>query len=157
MNINEWAIKHHVSMEALVELYAMFGVREGGKTPKGDSESVAQQLIRLDASKRGNRLWRNNIGVANDKTGRPIRFGLANDSQKMNQTIKSSDLIGIERYTVKSIDVGSTVGLFKSIEVKPPGWKYTGTPREKAQLNWIKLIISLGGRAQFATGPDDVL
>ena len=117
---------------------------------EGGSESAVQQAIRLDESKKGNRLWRNNNGACMDaKTGRQIRYGLANDSAKMNKHIKSSDLIGITPVTVG----GKTFGVFTSIECKRAGWRYTGTPREKAQLAWIELVTSMGGIGRFATGP----
>jgi hypothetical protein len=48
--------------------------------------------------------------------------------------------------------VGSVIAQFAAIEVKRPGWIYTGTGREKAQANWLALIASLGGYAIFSTG-----
>jgi hypothetical protein len=90
-----------------------------------------------------------------DLDGRMIRFGLANDSPALSKQIKSSDLIGITPYTITAADIGRLIGIFTSIEVKPPGWVYKGTPREVAQLAWINLILSMGGRARFATGPEN--
>jgi hypothetical protein len=36
--------------------------------------------------------------------------------------------------------------------VKAQGWKYRGDVHERAQQNWIDLIRSLGGEANFVTG-----
>ena len=52
--------------------------------------------------------------------------------------------------------VGTTVGVFTSFEVKRPGWKYTGTPREAAQESWLTLVRSLGGIARFVSSLGDV-
>ena len=101
-------------------------------------------------------LYRNNTGAARDETGRLIRYGLANDSAAMSRSIKSSDLIGITPHVVTVEDIGCTLGIFTSIEVKRPGWVYKGAGREAAQLKWIEHIVSLGGRGQFATGPGDI-
>jgi len=43
-------------------------------------------------------------------------------------------------------------GQFVSREVKRPGWRYTGTEREVAQLRWIEIVTALGGDAKFTTG-----
>ena len=59
---------------------------------------MSEKRIRLEAAKQGILLWRNNVGAVKTSDGRMIRFGLANDSHKMNQHIKSSDLIGIQAY-----------------------------------------------------------
>jgi len=102
----------------------------------------------------GIRLWRNNVGAVTTDDGRHIRFGLANESAKMNGVLKSSDLIGITPYTMTLRDLGRTIGVFTSIEVKHPGWNYTGTPREVAQRGWIQAINNFGGIASFATDAD---
>ena len=156
--IDAWAHKHHVSPAALTELKALMGVAPAvpmHHTAEG-SEAAAQQRIRLEAPRHGVHLYRNNTGAAMDDTGRLIRYGLANDSPAMSKSIKSSDLIGITPHVVTLHDVGHTLGIFTSIEVKRPSWTYKGTPREAAQLKWIELIVSRGGRGQFATGPEDI-
>ncbi len=122
-------------------------------------ESDLQKLIQLDASKSGARLWRNNSGATficehsphcPNAANRPVRFGLGNESAKVNKTMKSSDLIGITPVVVTPGMVGQTVGVFTAVEVKRPGWAFHGTPREIAQQNWINLINSLGGLAKFS-------
>lgn len=157
-NLSFWAARHGVSAEAMAELREYMGIIE--PAPKLDakpgSEALAQQLIRLEAPKRGMRLWRNNNGATKDETGRLIRYGLANDSTAMNKVIKSHDLIGITPVTITPAHVGMVLGVFTSIEVKRPGWSFKGTARELAQLKWAELIISLGGISKFATGPEDL-
>lgn len=124
-------------------------------------ESDAQKLIQLEASKLGSRLWRNNSGAtficeqARDcphAAARPIRFGLGNESAKLNKLIKSSDLIGITPVVITSLMVGQTVGIFTAVEVKRPGWRYSGRGRELAQKKFLDLVKSLGGIAKFMTG-----
>ena len=68
----------------------------------------------------------------------------------MNQHIKSADLVGIMPRRIGPEHVGQ-VGCVTSREVKAPGWRYSGTPREQAQLAWAQLVVSLGGDAAFAT------
>ena len=116
------------------------------------SESGAQSEIRLEASQCGARLWRNNVGATYTPAGQFIRYGLANDSPALNAAIKSADLIGIRPILITPEHVGRVIGQFISREVKKPGWKYTGTDRERAQLAWAQLIVELGGDACFATG-----
>lgn len=120
------------------------------------TEAQAQQAIRLAAPAHGVTLWRNNSGAATDETGRLIHYGLGNDSSAVNRHIKSSDLIGITPVVITQDMVGKTVGIFTSIEVKRPGWKFHGTEREQAQKRWVDLIIKQGGIGCFATGPGDV-
>lgn len=116
------------------------------------SEAGILSDIRLEASERGIRLWRNNVGATYTPTGQFIRYGLANDSAQLNTVIKSADLIGIRPVIITQEHVGITIGQFVSREVKKPGWRYAGTDREKAQLTWADLILSLGGDACFTTG-----
>lgn len=110
--------------------------------------------VQLAYSKQGARLWRNNVGVLIDAKGRPVRFGLANDSKAVNQQIKSSDLVGITPMVIMPEDVGRVVGVFTSLEVKRPGWHWTGTDRERAQMRWIEIVKQAGGIAGFTDRPD---
>jgi len=123
-----------------------------GSSGSFSSESGVLSDIRLEASQRGARLWRNNVGATYTPSGQFLRYGLANDSAALNAAIKSADLIGIRPVIITPQDVGRVIGQFISREVKHPGWKYTGTDRERAQLAWAELINSLGGDACFTTG-----
>lgn len=66
--------------------------------------------------------------------GQRIEYGL---------TPGSGDIIGITPHVVTAADVGRTLGIFTSLEVK------TGTGRlEPHQRQWIEVIRSLGGIAE---------
>ena len=149
MILDQWAQQWGISPEALADLRQKFGQIPVEITPKmGGSEAAVINQLRLEASKKGLRLWRNNNGATMDEKGNFIRFGLANDSKAVNDRIKSSDLIGIRPLQVGGI----VIGQFVAREVKAANWKYTGTKREQAQLRYLQLVASLGGDAQFATG-----
>jgi len=152
MNLNQWAIRHGVSHVALADLRAMMGISTDlpAAEHKEGSEAHVQQAIRLEASRLGLRVWRNNVGACKDATGRMIRYGLCNDSAQLNKHVKSGDLIGIRPVVIQSSHVGQIIGQFVSREVKASNWRYTGSEREVAQLAWINLIVSLGGDACFA-------
>lgn len=155
MNINQWAIKWGVPYQALDDLKRLFGLY-GTDTAPCDaapaSEAANQNLVRLEMSRVGGRIWRNNVGATYTDEGQFIRYGLANDSQQMNKITKSSDLIGLKPVVVQPYHVGVTLGVFVAREIKPGDWKFTGTEREVAQLNYLELVASLGGDACFATG-----
>lgn len=144
-----WAIRHQVPAAALHELMAMFGTygNEGQPTTRaaGLSEAAVQNNVRLEAARRGMRLWRNNVG-GNEKG---LRWGLANDSAAVNKVLASSDLIGIDPSPITPDMVGQPRGQFVAAECKEGAWSYTGTEREVAQFNFIKLVVALGGRAMF--------
>jgi hypothetical protein len=156
MTLDKWAARWHIPPAALAELKASTGIYPAPVTVAGVSETAVQQQIRLEAGRRGVALFRNNNGACMDEDGRMVRYGLANDSKAMNEKLKSHDLIGITPHVITVRDVGSTVGVFTSVEVKRAGWVYKGTKREKAQLAWSELVIKLGGRAMFATSPEEV-
>jgi hypothetical protein len=157
MMLSDWAARWQIPPEALHELRGAMGMAETvPQDVAGISEAAVQQQVRLDASKRGLRLWRNNNGATMDESGRMIRFGLANDSPALSKKIKSSDLIGITPHVVTPADVGRTLGVFTSYEVKRSGWRYTGTAREVAQAAWISLVVSLGGVAKFISRREDL-
>lgn len=90
-----------------------------------ETETDIQNRIRLAASKIGVRLFRNNVGVLQDKKGQHVRYGLC---------VGSADLIG---YT--------NTGTFVAIEVKRPGKKPT-----PEQENFIAQVKKAGGIAGVA-------
>lgn len=153
MNLSQWAIKWQIPYDALDDLRSQIGmINTDPPIVPGRSESAVQSMVRLEASRLGKRLWRNNVGAGYLDNGSFIRWGLANDSDRLNKQIKSSDLIGIEPVIVQPHHVGHTLGIFLAREVKTVGWQYSGTEREQAQLKWLQLITSMGGNACFATG-----
>lgn len=116
------------------------------------SEAAVINQVKLEASSKNIKLWRNNVGaVYSADTNTFIRFGLANESAKMNAHIKSGDLIGIRPVLITQDMVGQVIGQFVSREIKHSNWRYAGTEREVAQQRWIDLIRSMGGDAAFAT------
>lgn len=152
MNLHQWAIKWSIPAAALADLQAQCGLdgTPGSTAPDDRSEAAVQQTIRLEASKLGNRLWRNNVGAAYTSEGMFLRYGLLNDSAQINAVVKSSDLIGIGRRVCRC---GQVHGVFLAREVKRAGWRYSDTPHEQAQRRFIDLVNSLGGDAAFCTGP----
>ena len=155
MMLDYWAARWMIPPAALAELKAYVLGLEGTErpAPAGESEAAIQARVRLEASRKGMRLFRNNVGAFTDpETNQFVRFGLANDSKQLNMVIKSGDLIGIRPWVVQPGDVGRLIGQFVSREVKRAGWKYAGSEREVAQLNWVNLVNSLGGDAKFCSG-----
>lgn len=151
----EWQRKHGITAEALADLVTMVGL-DVPRSTKGTPEARVQDEARLLASKKGWRLFRNNVGVLKDERGVPVRYGIANDSPAMNKRIKSSDLIGIRPVVITSDMVGSTIGQFVAREVKKAGWKYKGTEHEQAQLAFGTLVIGLGGDFRFWSGEGEL-
>ena len=160
MILAEWARTWAVSDAALADLQARLGaaatVAPDAPTGNQASEAAVLARVRLAAPKRGVRLFRNNVGAGYAADGSFIRWGLANDSKALNDVIKSGDLIGLRPQIIQPDDVGQLFGRFVSVEVKRADWKYTGTEREQAQLNWATLVKSLGGLASFVTSEDQL-
>jgi hypothetical protein len=154
--LQEWAARWNIPQAAIDDFRRWTLNLDGGPgdSVEGVSEAAVQAQCRVAASRKGMRLWRNNVGAFQDpQTGAWVRFGLANDSRALNQVIKSGDLIGIHPRIVQPQDVGCLIGQFVSYEVKAGGWQYRGTEREVAQEAWATLITSLGGVARFVTSP----
>jgi len=152
MTLSGWAVKWGISHNALIDLQAQIGLLDPlPDAPAGRSEGAVSNLVRVEASMKGKRLWRNNVGVLPDSSGRPVRYGLCNDSAAVNEKLKSADLIGIDPIVIGVEHLGHTIGQFVSIECKEEGWHYTGTPREEAQQAWAVLVLSLGGQAKFVS------
>lgn len=120
------------------------------------SEAGVQDRVRLRGAKLGWELWRNNKGVATDSRGVPVRFGLANDSKKLGDKIKSADLIGIRPVQITQAMVGCKIGQFVSLEIKAPGWRFHGGQHEEAQMRWAAIVNATGGYATFITSEEQV-
>lgn len=154
VNLTEWAARWGVPFAALEDLRRRMGAEPTDPSGQGapETEAGAQTAVRLEATRKGLRLFRNNVGATYTADGAFLRYGLANDSVAMNKRIKSADLIGIRPVVITPGLVGLTLGQFVAREVKRPGWRYSGTPREIAQLRFLELVLSLGGDAAFCTG-----
>ncbi len=126
-------------------------------TVRGTSEGAVQSVVRLEAARLPDvRLFRNNVGVAEhtDESGhtRAVRYGLANDSARINSVLKSSDLVGWRRVTITPDMVGSVIARTVLRECKHHGWKFTGDARETAQLAFLVMGLEDGADACFASG-----
>jgi hypothetical protein len=121
-------------------------------------ENPVQQRIRLEAATAGLQLFRNNVGACTDDTGRLIRYGLGNDSAKVNAVLKSSDLQGWQSIVITPDMVGKRIAQVVSVEVKESNWNHAKKldAHELAQKAWLDLVIAAGGKAGFATGPADL-
>lgn len=153
--VYQWAARHGVSLQALKELEIIFGMAGGHFLPptvKGTSEAAVQAAVRLEAARKGVRLFRNNVGALIDARGVPVRYGLANESKQVNDVCKSADLIGWRPVLICPQHVGQVIGQFVSRECKRPGWHYTGDAHEQAQLAWAQLVAAGGGDAAFCAG-----
>lgn len=156
MQLIEWAKRHSITRQALQELYALYLPPPSPVTTQPTSEAAVQVQIRLEATRQGARLFRNNVGVLYDARGVPVRYGLCNESSAQNKALKSSDLIGLRPLTVTSDMVGRTIGQFMAVEVKHSAWKWSGNSHEEAQIRFLQLVESLGGYGKFVTDPSQL-
>lgn len=96
------------------------------------SETPLRKAIQVAATLAGARLFRNNTGRLQDKTGRWVTFGLG---------VGGSDLIGF-----------TAEGLFCAIEIK-----VGRTPVTVEQRRFISSVNAAGGRAGVARSVEDAL
>lgn len=154
MNLNQWAIRWGIPFEAVEDLRREMGtlnIPRSPLNPRGDkSEAAVQVEVRLEASRLGVHMMRNNVGVMHTDDGTFVRYGLMNESKQMNQKVKSSDLIGIRPIRIEPRHVGSVIGQFVARETKPEYWAFVGNDHETGQLAFLELVLSLGGDAAFA-------
>lgn len=151
----DWVRRWNIPYAAVAELAALHNLQPAGEAFAGEhrQEAFVQSQVRLDAARTGlGHLFRNNVGAGKVNGEGFMRWGLANDSEKVNKVVKSGDLIGWYRLQIEPHHVGTTVAQFWSLECKRPGWTWTGTEREVAQQNWATLVTANGGRASFTTG-----
>lgn len=124
----------------------------------GKPEGATQQQSRFRIAEQGAMSWRNNVGATPahcrecGAPQQPVRYGLANDSERLNEQIKSSDLILAIPRLITPAHVGQTIAQFGAVECKAEGWQWSGSKREKAQAAWLSLVAKLGGYAAFSTG-----
>ena len=121
-------------------------------------EDEVQQLILIESARHGEVLLRNNSGALPDKTGRLVRYGLGNISDRINAQFKSSDLIGIKPVLITQEMVGTTIGVFMAVEVKRENWTLNlKDKREYAQNNFLTWVRNHGGIGIFANSVDSFL
>lgn len=122
------------------------------------TEALTQQKSALLIEELHGRAWRNNSGAYQDETGRWIRYGLNNESKKVNDEVKSSDLICIVPTLITQEMVGYHLGVFTALEIKKPNWHLTpGDKRGQAQGRFHQIVRNSCGFAGFVTHTDDVL
>ena len=147
-----WGLPDHAMVELRNILAAPSYVADAD--PVGVSEAVVQSNVMLEmVGERGGVGWRNNVGVAQSADGRPVRYGLANQSARVNARVKSSDLIGITPIRITPEMVGRLVGVFSAIECKRGAWRPGGDKRrEEAQHKFHTIVRMAGGIAGFVSG-----
>jgi len=101
-------------------------------------EADIMRQEQLKASERGDRLFRNNVGVLIDRRGTPVHFGLH---------IGSGDLIGWRRVEITQEMVGKTMAIFHSAEIKTKKGKLT-----QAQIDWRDAVNAAGGIGEVIYG-----
>lgn len=160
--LQDWAELWGIPQEALDDLtdrsvYAC--APSDGAALKSHAESYVQSMVRLNAPAAGIVLWRNNVGAGKTESGSFVRYGLANDSKQLNETIKSGDLIGWQTVLIGPEHVGQRFARFVSIECKEVGWEFGRAgpnteqgKREKAQQRWVQMVVAAGGVACFSVG-----
>lgn len=153
VDLFRWAEEHGVSGEALLELFTPPIAESKGFTGGENTETSIQKRIVLATNTTRSLLLRNNSGAFKNSTGRFVRFGLGNESAKVNARFKSSDLIGVTPVLIEPCHVGRTFGVFTAVETKAPGWNYRPTEREKAQKYFLEVFAARGAICCFASKP----
>jgi len=99
------------------------------------SETNLVKKIQIAFSRLGARVFRNNIGMLEDKRGSKVRYGLCTGS---------SDLIGWTPVVITQAMVGSRVAVFTSVEAKSDKGKL-----RPEQMAWLTVIEAAGGIAML--------
>lgn len=150
--LQQWASRHGVSQDAINELYDLM-LRPDAPQGRGaqGSESHVDSLVMLEAAEKNVTLFRNNVGACQDKTGRLIRYGLANESKEMNSRIKSPDRVGWRSIVITQDMVGTTIAQFTMREIKAASWTgRTLSPHEQAQASFMIMGLIAGCDVGFA-------
>lgn len=124
------------------------------------SESNVTSRGRLAAVKKHWRLWRNQRGAGKLESGNYVRFGLANDTKKLGDMLKSGDYIGWRPVVIEASMVGKVLAQFVSVEFKAEDWTPppadTKDERAAAQYRWADLVNREGGYAVFVSDPTNL-
>lgn len=95
-----------------------------------------------EATRAGNRLFRNNRGMFLTLDGkRKVRAGLEADG--------ASDLIGFTVVEITPNMIGQKLAVFTAVEMKKPNFKGPRTETERKQACFLDYIRSRGGIAFF--------
>jgi len=111
-------------------------------------EDPILQQTRLEASRIGCRLFRNNRGLFFTMDGRKTRAGLEAEG--------ASDLVGFAPVVITPDMVGKTVAVLLCVETKKSSWKKPTTEHEREQENFINFINKNGGIAFFLNNPENL-
>lgn len=159
MTIDDWGRDWGVSAAALDDLRTRLGhdgrfATQHVKRPEeGATEGHVLTKVQCEAGFKDTLLFRNNVGVLRDENGRPVRYGLANESKEENSRLKSSDLIGIRKVFIEPYMLGRTIGQFVAREAKHGAWVWgEDSSREVPQQTFGDVILSYGGDFAFASG-----
>ena len=109
------------------------------------AETSIMKAVQVALSQAGARVFRNNIGALQDRSGRWIQYGLCPGS---------SDLIGWRSVTVTEAMVGAKAALFVACEVKSQGPRAKATPE---QISFLSAVTAAGGIAILADSVDGAL
>lgn len=121
------------------------------------SEAAITSLSQLECASIGLLTMRNNVGACLDAQGRMIRYGLMNESEKVNKEFKSSDVIGITPVMIGPQHLGRVLGIFTALEMKASDWKYRPSDEHaKAQQRFISLVQAYGAIAGFVNDPAQI-
>ena len=155
MTLEEWAVRWALPPQAIAELQEATAATH---TPYSDrSEAAVAADCRLALGRYGVVTMRNNVGVLEDRNGRPVRYGLCNETPAMNKVLKSADDICILPYTVTPQDIGRKLGIFLGVEHKKANWVYSGDGREAAQSNFQRMVNAAGGVGLFANSAQGLI
>lgn len=168
MNYQEWQTRYPEAAAALASVvFAPVDAPNNSLT-----EQAVQQECRFLGAGQGMWLLRNNSGAFTDKVKLPpgvprspanilaaivkkykgLRWGLGNDSSKINAVMKSPDLVGGTEFIIPPHWVGRKVCVATFIEVKDPDWSYNPKDaHQAAQAACMNKVIAMGGLAGFVT------
>ncbi len=121
------------------------------------TETSVSARVQIEAANLNILLMRNNVGVAIDETGRHIRYGLMNESKKVNSQFKSSDLIGITPVMIGPQHIGRVLGVFTALETKRGDWTLRpGDDHAQAQIRFLDLVKRYGAIGGIVTDAGQV-